>query len=185
MSIKIVARLSSKTYRRIRYLINRHAQASFLLVLMMWLPLAVQADFGAYIQVPGSQEWVPLSSYSWEIPPDPESANKPVPLDETSIRNRKNAPEQGPALLVITKPVNRAIEGLSGHCGTPLTLAVVHIEAPVWDTRFPTNDVYFQRYVLQQVTLQDCLHSESAPADAFVLEFAAIQKEGEPRPRKQ
>ena len=169
----------------IRRLLNSQGKGLFIFVLMLWLPLAVQADFGAYIQVPGNEAWVPLSSYSWDIPVDPEFANKPVPLDENSIRNRKKAPEQGPAVLIITKPVNTAIEGLSGHCGAPLVLPVVHLETPVWDTRFPTNDVYFQHYVLQQVTLQNCLHSEGAPADAFLLEFAGIVKEGEPRPRTE
>jgi hypothetical protein len=88
-------------------------------------------------------------------------------------------------VLVVSKPVDTAIQGLSGHCGTSLTLPVVHVETVVWDTRFPTDDRYFQRYVLRDVTLRDCQRADGAPVDALWLEFATIKKDGEPRPRKQ
>lgn len=173
----------ARVQRMIKNQWAQNAALSLVLALAMWLPLAGQADFGAYIRAPAGQEWVRLASFGWENPLKPSTG--PETFDETAFLNGRIAPKQGPATLVISKPVSKSINGLSEYCGAQQTLPVVHVDMPVWDTRMPTDELYFQHYALEQVTVQKCQHTDGAPADAIWLEFATITAEGEPRPRKQ
>ena len=153
-------------------------------MLIAW-PLLAHADFGTYIEAPEGGHWIRLSSFTWEQLPEDVDPKAGEQIDASIFMSGRIAPEQGPALVVVAKPVTVAIPGLSEHCGAGATLPVVRFDVPVWDTRFPTDEMYFQRYELQQVEVRDCQHLEGALADAIWLEFAALKKEGEPRPRKQ
>lgn len=156
------------------------------LVLLIGWPLLAQADFGTYIEAPEGGQWIRLSSFTWEPLPVAKDPKGVEFLDERRIfMSGRIAPEQGPALVVAAKPVSVAIPGLSDHCSAGTTLPVVRFDVPVWDTRFPTDEMYYQRYELQQVEVQDCQHIDGAVADAIWLKFATLEKEGEPRPRQQ
>lgn len=160
--------------------------ARLLLVLLTASPALVQADFGTYIEAPQSGKWIRLSSFTWEVLPEEMEAKAAEQADERRIfMSGRIPPEQGPAMVVLAKPVAVTIPGLSDHCDGGATLPVVRLDVPVWDTRFPTDDMYFQRYELQQVTVEDCQHLEGAVADALWLKFVSLKKEGEPRPLKQ
>ncbi|KJS08785.1 MAG: hypothetical protein VR73_04395 [Gammaproteobacteria bacterium BRH_c0] len=155
------------------------------LVLLIGWPLAVLADFGTYIEAPEGGQWIRLSSFTWEQLPENVDPKAGEQIDARTFMSGRIAPQQGPALVVAAKPVSVAIPGLSDHCSAGTTLPVVRFDVPVWDTRFPTDEMYYQRYELQQVEVQDCQHIDGAVADAIWLKFATLEKEGEPRPRQQ
>lgn len=158
---------------------------AFFVALLMAVPPAVQADFGTYVEAPQGGMWIRLSSFTWEQLPEARDPKAGEQLDSRIFMSGRIAPEQGPGMVVLAKPVAVTIPGLSEHCDGGATLPVVRLDVPVWDTRFPTDDMYFQRYELQQVTVQDCQHLDGAVADALWLKFATLKKEGEPRPLKQ
>lgn len=170
--------------QRFRKFMTRLAPS--LLALLTGLPALVQADFGTRVEAPEGGEWIRLSSFTWEALPEQKEARGAEYLEERRIfMSGRIPPEQGPGMVVLAKPVTLAIPGLSEHCGKGATLPVLRLDVPVWDTRFPTDEVYFQRYELGQVSVENCQHLEGAVADALWLRFALLKKTGEPRPLEQ
>jgi hypothetical protein len=143
----------------------------------------VQADFGAVLFSPVNQQRHNLSSFSWEIPAAeagyPERASV---IDLFKLKMGRTAPQQGPATLIVSKPVEIDIVGISDYCGTDKVIPSIHIEIPIWGERFPTDQRYYQRYSLEDVVISRCERSGGAQADALWLSFKHIIIKNEPRP---